>query len=217
VLYARAFVTTPTGTTYSNAMEFGLVYDIDNNRYNLVRIGNRLWMRENLKASHFGNGDVIQKLSSTPGTESSWAGAVAAAYSEVPAGKPAEFGNYYNGYVVLDVRNVCPTGWHVPNQGDVDDLLATVGASGAGSLKESGSANWSSNTNGTNTSRFTALPAGWRAVTGTFGGFSTSARFWTTVTNSGNGKAIRIDNSSPDVPTEFFDVKHGFSIRCVKN
>lgn len=200
VFYARAFATTPTGTTYSDAMEFGVVYDADNNRYNLVRIGNRIWMRENLKSTHFSNGDVIPKIPSTPGTESSWSAAVATAYSEVPAGKPSEFGNYYNGYVVLDARNVCPTGWHVPNQSDVDDLQATIGSSGSSSLE-----------------RFAEVITGWRDKNGSFGGYSTATRLWTTVSTPGNNKAIQMVNSSQGVLVELYDVKYGFSIRCVKD
>lgn len=40
-------------------------------------------------------------------------------------GKP--LGYLYNGNAVLDERNICPSGWHVPTDSDWENLIKTLG------------------------------------------------------------------------------------------
>jgi uncharacterized protein (TIGR02145 family) len=71
-----------------------------------------------------------------------------------------EYGYLYNYYVILDARNIAPTGWHVPTELEWETLYAYIdpgwtpgggGSSLGGRLKESGYTYWNSpNTGATN-------------------------------------------------------------------
>ena len=69
--YYVAYATNDVGTAYGEVLELtsldlpGYVTDIDRNSYPVVAIGSQLWMAENLKATHFANGQPIPNVEST--------------------------------------------------------------------------------------------------------------------------------------------------------
>lgn len=220
ILYARAFATHSSGTAYSEAVSFGAARDADNNPYNIIMIGSRAWLRENLKTSHYSNGDPITEISNGPGTENAWKDVGASAFCQPPSSMPVEYANFYNGYAAIDPRNVCPTGWHVPTGNDLDLLIGSAGGASVGGheLREAGNAHWS-NGSSTNSSRFTALPAGIRNEFGVFAGSSAYARFWSVAVFPGSSMlgALMLSNGTDLVSIVNFPRQSGHSVRCVKN
>jgi uncharacterized protein (TIGR02145 family) len=80
-------------------LNYGTVTDQDGNPYKTIKIGAQTWMAENLRTTHFQNGDSINPSTSL---------------YEYPVDN-CRFGLAYDDYEITDPRNLCPTAWHVPS------------------------------------------------------------------------------------------------------
>jgi hypothetical protein len=92
------------------------VADSEGNIYLTTTIGDQTWMAENLRSTKFNNGVEIPLLS-----ESQWANSTAPGIvSMIPDG------TFYNFYTLASENNVCPQGFHVPNNQDIAELYNTI-------------------------------------------------------------------------------------------
>ena len=168
--------------------------DHDNNNYKTVKIGDQIWMAENLKTTHYANGDAIPYVASDAdwkalsddyhdqdraycfnsdyGCLYTWAGAMNGANSSVanPSG----------------VQGACPDGWHLPSPEEFIQLNNFLGGGNLSTykLKEVGYT-WGDNSNpktiGSNESGFSGKPAGFRDPDdGTYGYVGSWAFWWAT-------------------------------------
>jgi uncharacterized protein (TIGR02145 family) len=215
--------------------ETGTMTDIDGNVYQTIKIGNQWWMAENLKVTHYRNGDAIPNVTS----DSQWENFSSGAYCAYDNDNDhvATYGLLYNWYAVDDSRNIAPEGWHVPtdaewkalemhlgmSQSEADDT-GTRGTDEGGKLKETGTTHWNSpNTGATNSSGFTALPGGKRgnrATSGRFAGFGDYAIYWTATIYQGTWtyawyRVLPYDKS--EVFRTNLSRELGFSVRLVKD
>ena len=175
--YVRAYATNGAGTGYGSAILFTTLPDV----YQTITIGTQVWMAENLKATHFRNGDAIPHV--TDGA--TWQSLTTGAYCEYnnDINNVATYGRLYNWYAVNDYRNIAPVGWHVPIDAEWQTLVDYLGGweVAGGKMKEAGTANWvSPNTGATNESGFSALPGGRRHVIGSgyYENMGYSGYFW---------------------------------------
>ena len=99
--------------------------DIDGNTYDVVQMGASCWFKENLRVTKFNNGDEIENI--VPANDWIQTTLPAYAYYLNDPTDAEEYGALYNGYVVLDDRNVCPTGWHVPTESEWQELEMLIG------------------------------------------------------------------------------------------
>lgn len=146
------------------------VRDIDGNRYDIMTIGTKVWMTENLKTTKYNDGTPI------PGglSDEAWRTTKKGAYAiyDNNAANDATYGKLYNWYAVTSGK-LAPKGWHVAT----DDDWAELGR-GGGALKAT--TGWNSpNTGATNSIGFSALPGGIRFWSGVYYGIGTHAYFWT--------------------------------------
>jgi uncharacterized protein (TIGR02145 family) len=88
------------------------VTDIDGNVYQTVTIGNQIWMAENLKVTHYRNGDEIPNVT----VQEDWKNLTTGAYCNY--NNVAVYGRLYNWLAVNDNRNIAPAGWHVPSDAE---------------------------------------------------------------------------------------------------
>jgi uncharacterized protein (TIGR02145 family) len=195
----KSFTTKPVETFTDNR---------DNNVYNVIQLGNLKWMAENLRFDAGGG--------SVPFTSDNIL-------------KPEKFGFFYT---YETAKNACPSGWRLPSDEDWLDLERTIGVpeeellspdrkSQAGNaLKHAGSKYFLYSYNqGTNSSGFTALPAGsYNPENGNINNTGIAAYFWTsTIQNniivrqisSGSGVIYRLSENE--------NAKIHYSVRCVKD
>ena len=131
------------------------VTDYDGNVYQTVQIGEQLWMAENLKVTHYNNGDPITHITNN-GDWGSFDEGQYGIYDNDPSNADT-YGNLYNWAVVDDDRGVCSEGWHFPSDDEwtvLTDYLGGASVAG-GKMKETGLEHWNSpNTGATNESYY---------------------------------------------------------------
>ena len=169
---------TPVGSFQNN------IIDVDGNTYKTVKIGNQIWMAENLKTSKYSDGTKIPNITD----KSQWSNLKTGAwvFYNNDTSNNAKYGKLYNWYAVNHItngnKNICPDGWHVPSNSEWQILKDYLGGSSvAGSkMKEFGIINWNTpNKDATNTSLFTGLPNGYRDYNGGYNQVGSKGYWWT--------------------------------------
>jgi len=200
-------------------INFNACVDIDSNIYPTVKIGDQWWMAENLKVTHYRNGDAIPNVS----VNSSWTNLTSGGYCifNNDQNNVATYGLLYNWYAVDDSREIAPSGWHVPSDEEWKTLIDYLGGElvAGGKLKETGTTHWnSSNEGATNESGFAALPGGYRDDGGTFYYLGNYAYFWSSAEYSSNYAWYRrLGYYSAYVYRGSYDKRHGVSVRLVRD
>ena len=185
----------------SCTQETGSYTDLrDGKVYKTVKIGKQIWMDEN--------------LAYRPTSGNYWA------YNN-KAENIAVYGYLYDWKTAL---NVCPTGWHLPNDAEWTNLTDYLGGeyAAAGKLKatgtiEAGTGLWSApNTDATNETCFADLPGGYRKSGGTFGGIGLGGNWWS-ATEDGNAWIRSIYYTDSPVSRTLGSKGDGFSVRCLRD
>jgi len=195
----------------------GSVTDIDGNIYKTLKLGNHIWMVENLSTTRLNDGIVMGDNTSNAG----WEGATFPSRCRYNNSDTniIPYGYLYNGFAAEDDR-LCPDGWHVSTVADWEDLLSFWnGASvAAGPLKESGTTHWAvPNTGATNESGFTALPGGNRKPDGTYVNLTQYGNYWA-IDLGLPLKDYNFEYNTVDVTQLTITPKQwGLSVRCVKD
>lgn len=195
----------------------GNISDVEGNDYKWVRIGTQIWMAENLKTSKLNNGDSIPLIEN--GSE--WENASSPAYcwyDNLPE-NASIYGALYNWFTVTS-GNLCPAGWHVPNNNDWQELITCLGGEDitGGKLKQQGTEYWHEpNEGGSNESGFKALPGGWRF--GSFFNLSEQATFWSSTPGLDEmANSFYLTNDRTDIFGEDMSgPASGRSVRCIKD
>jgi uncharacterized protein (TIGR02145 family) len=230
--YIKAYATNEFGTGYGNEYTFTTlaefsvdsifnadsIVDTDGNIYKTVKIGQQIWMAENLKTTKYNTGDNIPQVADN----NTWGSLNTGAYcwyNNDSAGYEKVYGKLYNWYTV-NTGNLCPIGWHVPSEVDWDELINFLGGStlSGGKMKEEGFEHWPSpNTDADNGSGFSALPGGYRFPNGSL--FSdvpyTGLWFSSSLNESENPLYIELNYATALCHKNWYDKKAGMSVRCV--
>ncbi len=199
--------------------ETGTVIDIDRNIYKTVKIGNQIWMAENLKVTHYRNGDAIPNITSCDEWKKLETGAYCN-YDNKPANAKT-FGLLYNWYAVKDRRGLAPADWHIPSDKDWQKLLDFLGGSSVagGKLKEVGTSHWNSpNMGATDELGFHALPGGYRYGNGCYYDLCCDATFWSSSEGGSDDAWYRyLHYYDSAINRTSHGKQGGFSVRCVRD
>ena len=200
--------------------------------YETVQIGEQCWFAENLRSENYENGEPIPAHLSDDEWEDMEEGAAAIMgedegcvhYSpDIDACDPIqalhEFGRLYNWYAVIDLRGLCPSGWHVPTDGEWDDMTETLGGDAIAGEMMKTTFGWLDNGNGTNSSGFSGLPGGRRLATGYFNYAGNFGYWWSSSLDNSNDAWYRSLNSSLEQSVNRGNTppNQGFSIRCIQD
>ena len=227
--YVRAYVTNQNGIFYGNEVSFTTLAkftDIrDGNVYNWVKIGNQIWMAENLRYLPSVVGPRTDSYATPYYYVYGYDGTSVAAAKATANYKT--YGVLYNWKAAC---NSCPDGWHLPSDAEWKELIDYLGGESlaGGELKETGTTHWASpNTGATNETGFTALPGGNRYETGTIydedGKFYSVGSYgsWWSATeyyaydSSAWCRYVRYDYSN--VSRDYKGKDAGYSVRCVRD
>ncbi len=211
------------------------ISDVSGYTYNTVLIGTQCWTKENLKVTKYNDGTDIPDL--TNSISNPWAPTSGARTGYVGSGVPSSgyvgtYGYLYNWYAVNDSRKLCPTGWHVPTDGEwtslvrfIDPAASAVGIQSltAGGKMKSTSTLWTTATPpsaGTDDYGFSALPGGFRNRDGNFYNISINAIFWSAnvrTTTEAWYRHLFNDNGNVTRYPNALDMSYGASVRCLRD
>lgn len=190
--------------------------DYDGNAYPTFTIGNQVWMAENLRVTHYNNGDAIPNVTDNTDWEELSTGAYC--WYDNPSANE-KYGALYNWYTVDDSRGLCPDGWHVPTFVEWTTLTTYLGGrSVAGGKMKATSDLWNSpNTDATNTSRFSGLPGGFRYNDGTFFGIGDYGYWWFSTEYPPDYAWYRYLYYEGGNVVGFGSKLYGYSVRCLRD
>ena len=177
----------------------------DDNTYNWIRIGEQIWMAENL--AYNDNTNSISYNSD---------------YSNVE----------YYGYLYVSSNIEAPEGWHIPDKYEVLQLLNYISNEGYTSVNAyvlKSSIGWGAEFNGVDLYNFRALPSGYAVLNRdgddyNYHDIGISSNFWTSSTTTGYRGVkkpwlLQMQNNSDiaDLNDRTLGLKGAFSIRCIKD
>jgi len=176
----------------------------DGKEYRTVAIGTQTWMAENL--SYDASGSIC--------------------YDKKPA-NCQKYGRLYDWETAKGYFKVCPSGWHLPSDGEWQTLVDFAGGNTAGK-KLKAKSGWYKNGNGTDSFGFSALPGGIGDIANRFNDVGTTGNWWTATEDNASSTyswsmgyyAADVNRHSyytADVGRYNFLKFSFFSIRCIQD
>jgi uncharacterized protein (TIGR02145 family) len=195
------------------------VTDADGNVYHTVTIGTQVWIEEDLRTTRYNDGRPIPLVADA----ATWGKLTTPAYCWYDNDGTTyknTYGALYNWHAVNSGK-LAPAGWHIPSDSEWTVLSTFLGGESvaAAKLKEAGSSHWTRVNAGTNSSGFTALPAGCRSYTGAFVSINEGVAWWSRTQHSDPFSWLRliyVDEQQAIIRDASFKTL-GCSVRCVKD
>jgi uncharacterized protein (TIGR02145 family) len=196
----------------------GTMTDIrDGSVYKTVKIGNQVWMAENLHISVGSEGDSIPELI----TNKEWRKSRSCGWCSYKndSENGLKYGYLYK-WVAVNSCKLCPDGWHIPTYDEIVGLQKYLGGEAVAGAAMKSTSGWKKyNKRNNNSSGFTALPSGGRIYSGGFQGITREAMFWTCTRNSQLHAVYlyRLTDDSNGLRLSPWMPDGAHSVRCIKD
>ena len=199
------------------------ITDADGNTYKSIIIGEQEWMTENLRTTKYSDGTSIPNIKDGD----QWNLLNTGAWCQYFFNSQYEitYGKLYNWYAVK-TEKLCPTGWHVPTDGEVLDLIGYLKANGnsgtEGTVLKSTSG-WDdkydgTTGNGTDDYGWLGLPGGFLSRFDGFDLVGDHGYWWSSsITLLDNALGWYLSSEDATIRRQGFVKKDGFSVRCIKD
>jgi uncharacterized protein (TIGR02145 family) len=160
--------------------------------FKTVRIGNQIWMAENLN--------------------------VKTADSRCYDNDESYCKKYGRLYTWDAARSACPAGWHLPTRGEWKELARYAGGDKIAGKKLKAKNGWRRNGNGTDDFGFSALPGGQLDAGDDFEDAGIDGEWWT-ATGFGSHYAYsrKMDDDDSRLEEDDDEKSNGLSVRCVSS
>ncbi len=133
--YIRAYAKSEYGIGYGKEISFnsGALVDYDGNTYRWVKIGNQVWMAENLKVTHYPDGTALDYMANGDWYLMYYNGLYYDAYG-YHSYNDNSHGAFYIWNVAMGgntkssestpsgIQGICPDGWHLPSDDEWTEL-----------------------------------------------------------------------------------------------
>ncbi|SHK39733.1 major paralogous domain-containing protein [Fibrobacter sp. UWOV1] len=225
----------PKECRFNPDIDYGSMTDErDGNVYRTVKIGDQVWMAENLNYDPGQGGlgedkydwswcyDDKAKNCEVAGRLYTWAAAIDSVKLANDIEKPCVCGFYKECTNIEPVQGICPKGWHLPSRSEWDTLFIVVyGASTAG-YELKALSGWNGKGNGDDSFGFTAIPSGIRTFSQRFDQVGHYAYFWSSTDAGGayygnSAFGIYLIDYDRSRYEKRFGKDGGYSIRCLKD
>ncbi|MDR2593785.1 MAG: hypothetical protein LBC87_03340 [Fibromonadaceae bacterium] len=183
-----------------SSIEYGSMKDNDGKKYKTVKIGNQIWMAENLDYDVNGSGSVC--------------------HSKDPANCD-KYGRLYNWTTAMIA---CPSDWRLPTNDDWEELISYVesenGCSDCAGIYLKSKNDWNDyngkSGNGKDTYGFEALPGGDGRSSGEFLNIGNGGFWWTATGNANSAHHRNMGYYYDRVALDYHGDRYLFSVRCVQ-
>ena len=132
--YVRAYAINSVGKAYGQVISFKTqpytIKDYDGNVYNIIKIGDQYWTKENFKCTHYNNGNEIKRQLIIKDFPGYWNEIGAYCYYNDDIELYKKYGAIYN-WLAGSVwqKMLVPIGWHIPTKDEFDIMVNFVNSS----------------------------------------------------------------------------------------
>lgn len=198
--------------TFSLTLENSFTDTRDGNEYKIIRVGDQVWMGQNLA--------YLPVVSPSESGSESIAKYYVYEYQGTSVSGARDSANYANFGVLYNwqaASTACPTGWHLPSDEEWTILRNYLGDDSG--IKAKSTTGWDYSGNGTNSSGWDGRPAGCRFKDGTFKNLHQNTYYWSATETGTTGRHWNtyLAYYSDDFQRDNRESDNGFSVRCIRD